>query len=298
MKEKYLNSKAIEKRFNNNLLNHALHYAKLGLPVLPLHNPVRFGSSFICSCRDGRFCKDSCKHPRTRNGFYNATTNELIIIEWWEMYPDANIGILTGRESGFIVLDVDIKDGGNHSLSYLENEYRDLLGQDSEDYDSVSGTLAAYSGSGGSHYYFNYPKDYEVKGSVSKIGLGLDVRANGNYIIAPPSRNILGNQYQWFGTNTDIMDAPTWLIYETQKEQPNYSKQVIKTDAKAKKTKIRDGEGRYDFFWRYVAGLVNSFSHEMALKLAMAKNEELLVPPYDDKRVEYIVSYLYRRYGN
>lgn len=43
------------------------------------------------------------KHPRIRNGL----TDEAIIRRWWNQWPEANIGVVTGRESGLIVLDID-----------------------------------------------------------------------------------------------------------------------------------------------------------------------------------------------
>src|SRR3990167_10472911 len=51
------------------------------------------------------------KNPLTQNGFKDATKNPDQIRAWWEDKPLANIGIATGKESGFFVIDIDVKNG-------------------------------------------------------------------------------------------------------------------------------------------------------------------------------------------
>ena len=298
--EQYLNCSYIEREFDNDLLNHALHYVKLGYPVFPLHNIVKRSGIDICSCRNGDDCTKQGKHPRTRFGHKEATIDEDKIIDWWEKYPNANIGLLTGIESGIIVLDVDVKDGGQYSLADLEDYYKQSLGIKNDFYDSISGTLTTKTGSGGNHYFFKYPLDFEIKGSVSKIGQGLDIRANGNYIVAPPSNHISGNKYQWIGTDSQIKDAPKWLIYEILKAnelgfKPGSTE--LKPSSKKVTEKIKDGEGRYEFFWKFLCGLVRSFTKDEVLRRALEKNQEILEPPYPKEKVIYQVDYLFKRFG-
>ena len=80
------------------LLEAAREYAKRGWQVLPLHTPLLDGT---CS-GDKPDCDDVGKHPRTPRGFYDATTDEETIRQWWRKWPDANVGIRTGRESGLL----------------------------------------------------------------------------------------------------------------------------------------------------------------------------------------------------
>ena len=72
----------------------ALQYARHGLAVFPIHTPTQDG----CSCG-----KPSCnrvgKHPRTPHGVRDATTDEKAIRQWWNRWPDANVGIATGAAS-------------------------------------------------------------------------------------------------------------------------------------------------------------------------------------------------------
>ena len=73
-------------------LEAALVYARRRWPVLP------------CKQNEPRR-----KSPIVRNGFKDATYDETQIVEWWRRYPGALIGVPTGRITGFVVLDIDVK---------------------------------------------------------------------------------------------------------------------------------------------------------------------------------------------
>jgi len=104
------------------LLIHALSYAARGWPVFPCHTPTLDGG---CSCR--KDCgKNLGKHPRTLHGLTDATTDEATIRRWWQQFPDANIGIVTGAVSGLVVLDEDSYKGGDVSRRELEDSYSPL----------------------------------------------------------------------------------------------------------------------------------------------------------------------------
>src|SRR4029077_2945703 len=111
---------------DNSMLNAALEYAKEGWPVLPLRGKV----------------------PRTKHGVKDATRDAAQIIAWWTRWPDANIGLATGQASGYLVLDVDIKNGkrGDESLRKLESEHGPL-----------PKTRHSVTASGGSHYVLRMP---------------------------------------------------------------------------------------------------------------------------------------------
>src|SRR5262249_10232780 len=98
------------------LLDAALAYAQRGWPVVPLHFPVPKGR---CSCGN-RGCGSVGKHPHTAHGLKDATTDPAQLRISWRDWPKANVGIVTGRESGLVALDVDPRHGGNESLAELE----------------------------------------------------------------------------------------------------------------------------------------------------------------------------------
>ena len=84
----------------------ALAYAAAGLHVFPAHS-VESGQ---CSCGNPN-CRNKGKHSRTPNGLKDATIDTRQVKSWWEAFPNANIGIRTGKESGIFVVDIDGPDG-------------------------------------------------------------------------------------------------------------------------------------------------------------------------------------------
>src|SRR5260370_30372544 len=93
------------------MLRAALWYAKHGLPKFPVHGVI--GDRCSCGKHD---CKHPGKHPRTQHGFKDATTDAETIRIWLKKWPTANIAIPAGAASGWLVLDIDPRNGGNESL--------------------------------------------------------------------------------------------------------------------------------------------------------------------------------------
>jgi putative DNA primase/helicase len=146
-------------------------------------------------------CEPNGKKPITTNGYKDATTNPNQIDEWWGNHPDANIGLVTGKDANLVVVDVDVKDnaGGMESLEQLESE----CGQ----FD----TLMVHSPSGGRHYYFKYPQGGQSIGCRTNLRPGIDIRANGGYIIAAGSI-INGIPYQFEDKDKEIAELPNELL--------------------------------------------------------------------------------------
>ena len=99
--------------------------------------------------------------------------------------PGAGLGFVTGANSGLSVLDIDLKNGGVPSMDALVRRYG-----------ALPPTPAVITGSGGYHYYFKYPES-GLRNSAGKLGDGLDIRAEGGYVVAPPSIHPNGKQYRW-----------------------------------------------------------------------------------------------------
>jgi Bifunctional DNA primase/polymerase, N-terminal len=173
----------------SNLAAAALRYAALGWPVLPLHTPGHDGR---CSCGRGD-CLKPGKHPRTRHGLHGASTNAARIRAWWAAWPDANVGVATGW---LVVVDVDDAHG-RAALATLEHAHRPL-----------PPTLTAASGRGG-HLYFHAGAQC-VANSVGRLGVGLDVRGRGGYVVAPPSLHADGHRYRWSALHRPA-PLPSWL---------------------------------------------------------------------------------------
>lgn len=175
---------------------YALEYAERGWAVFPVHTPKPDGS---CSCHRQN-CDRIGKHPRISSGRNGASSDADTINRWWTTWPDANIGIATGKESGFIVLDVD--DGGEDSLT----------GKPLPD------TVEQITGSGGRHLLYNRPETNTQRYKTRvKFLPGLDSRADGGYIVAPPSLHKSGHRYGWEGSSdpmegVELADPPAWFI--------------------------------------------------------------------------------------
>src|SRR5262245_21465546 len=157
---------------NEELTATALAYGDRGWHVIPLHTiaPPRG----LCTCPDPHACDSPGKHPLgslVPHGLSEATTDPKRITDWWTRRPGANIGIVTGRLSGLVVLDVDPHRGGDQTLLELQSRYGML-----------PDTLTALTGGGGAHYYFAHPMDRRLKNSSDELGPGLDVRADGGYV--------------------------------------------------------------------------------------------------------------------
>src|SRR5262245_4694871 len=134
------------------LLDHALAYAAKGWMVFPLHTPDNTPSG--CSCYTQHLPKcgrgQIGKHPRyvkrfMEHGNKEATTDPERIRLWWHFWPDANIGIRTGQDSGFFMLGPDGPQG-IQDLAALEAKHA-----------ALPPTAVARSGGGGQHYLFRHP---------------------------------------------------------------------------------------------------------------------------------------------
>ena len=174
------------------LVEVALRYAAHGWPVVPLHSPQGAG----CSCR-GDDCASRGKHPRTPRGLHDASTDAASIAAWWRRWPDANLGVVTGAASGLVVLDIDLPDGPT-SLASLEAEHAPL-----------PSTCEQRTGSGGRQLLFAHPG--RPVGNRTRVQPGIDVRADGGYIVVPPSTHASGARYRWTG-RVPLAPAPGWLL--------------------------------------------------------------------------------------
>ena len=182
----------------NKMMVAALDYAKRGWPVFPCHSPA----NGTCSCGKTT-CASPGKHPRVEHGLKGATTDPAIIRSWWVKWPAANVAIVTGAESGLVVLDVDPDKGGTESLYDLQHRHGQL-----------PPTPENLTGGGGTHLFFQRP-GIPIKNSTGALGPGLDVRGDGGYIIAPPSLHVSGGVYEWDIEHNDHLvppPMPPWLL--------------------------------------------------------------------------------------
>jgi putative DNA primase/helicase len=179
-----------------------------GLAVFPLHYPVNQNGQLQCSCGRPECRNNAAKHPYARHapkGLLNASKDPAIINRWWGPGVPYNIGARTGEESGIVVIDVDPRHGGDVRLRELERRFGEL-----------PKTWRFLTG-GGEHILFRHP-GFRIKATVGEntaLGTGLDVRADGGYIVAPPSQHISGRHYaidvDHHPDEVDLAELPVWL---------------------------------------------------------------------------------------
>jgi hypothetical protein len=181
------------------LVEQARAYARRGWAVLPLWWPT---ATRDCACGLPD-CESTGKHPVRRlvpHGLRDASADLEAIEEWWRLYPHANVGIRTGASSGLVVLDVDGEAGRLAVRGQVAHHGR---------FDAVW----VQTGSRGWHAYFAHPGG-SVPNSAGRLGVGLDVRGDGGYVVAPPSRHRSGGTYRWIDARGagKLPLAPGWLL--------------------------------------------------------------------------------------
>ena len=123
---------------------------------------------------------NAAKEPTTDHGHLDASCNREEVKRLFAQRPGPMVGIATGG-AGLVVVDVDVKGGvdGYESLHELSAS----LGVDLTD------TMMVDTPSGGQHLYFR-TGDYHVQCiPQTKFIPGIDVKAEGGYVIAAGSRN-------------------------------------------------------------------------------------------------------------
>jgi hypothetical protein len=193
------------------------------------------------------------------------------ITQWWSKWPDANIGIATGIVSGLAVIDIDEPEIGKKALSELIP-------------DSLVFPIAK-TPSGGEHWYFNCT-DGKIRNNT-KIVTGCDLRANGGYVVAPPSINGNGKAWRW---QNDLKPTKIALPYlpTAYKEYISININNIRVEEKPMSTNVYSMflNGRRDEDLFHVA---NCLAKGKMPKLEITQVLEKLAlscnPPFDLKEV-------------
>jgi bifunctional DNA primase/polymerase-like protein len=159
------------------------------------------------------------KAPLTAHGFLDASLDWKQIEQWYQQFPGCAWGVATSAER--TVLDVDVNKGGSESLAQLVAEYGEL-----------PSTPKVITGSGGFHYWLRCP----VGTSCGKPYPGIDRKADGGYVIVPPSQIAIpehqGRAYAWAVRPWEVAlaEAPAWLLTMKPKAEAK-GKAEAKADA-------------------------------------------------------------------
>lgn len=175
-----------------NMITHAQRLAELGYPVFPLI--------------PGR------KKPLPgSSGLLDATLDTEQIESWWSKSPDANIGV---RTDGLLLLDVD----GVEGMGWLI-ENPDYAAE-------LTAAPISVTANGGRHYWFRQPAGLAMRNTTGLIAPKIDTRANGGYVVAPPSALVGDRAYRWvegFELECEpagLPEPPKWLIGLLEQRSP------------------------------------------------------------------------------
>lgn len=238
------------------VVNAALRLADLGYRVFP--------------------CVPGGKQPATAHGCLDATTDEEQIQEWWEQNENYNIGVAT---DGLVVIDVDPSPDGKRNEWADEIEHlADLL--------IGAGTITPR---GGSHFWFRQPDGVALRNTASKIADGVDTRASGGYVLAPPSVIAGVGGYHWqpgyvldFAPD-DLPTPPAWLLDALLGRDDAEHKEPLRIDGE-----IHEGT-RNDMLARLAGGIRRMGASEATIRSAIrSANIEQCKPPLSDKEVDKI----------
>ena len=131
-----------------------------------------------------------------------ASDDPAKVAAWAARYPGCNFGVLCGRASGIVVLDVDPRSGGTETLDARERERGTL-----------PVTAEVLTGGGGRHLYFANPGQ-TIKSR--KVGPGVECRAERLYVVLPGSTHPDGKRYQWRNgrhlDEVELADPPGWML--------------------------------------------------------------------------------------
>jgi replicative DNA helicase len=198
----------------------ALQYLQHGLSVIPLFSPemvrnnppkrykenlakaLHENARQLSSLSEEEVIREAferqCKMPIVAWRFFQSRLpTEEEVCEWFDLNPEANIGIVTGRISNLVVFDLDSEDAVDYA--------NDLGGFPAT---PKVKTRKGY------HLYMRHP-GFEVRNQVNS-NFKIDIRADGGYVAAPPSIHGSGHQYGWVDGFSifDIDPAPCeqWMI--------------------------------------------------------------------------------------
>jgi hypothetical protein len=184
------------------MLRAALELAELaGVRIALAHHLI---DGKRCSC--GEDCGSPGKHPLRSSWQKSASAAPELIRAWFARDPHANFGIATGVASGVVVLDVDGAEGAI-TLANLVAKHGPL----------PVGPRAQTAR--GVHIYFaagSVPLHNRAGDRGRGLGKGLDLRAEGGFVVAPPSVHASGVAYRWQTDlklgEVELPALPQWIV--------------------------------------------------------------------------------------
>jgi hypothetical protein len=182
---------------NDHLMRAAQSMAARGMHVFPL--------------------RPGTKVPAVQHDWEGCATTDVEQIErWWARMPMCNIGIATAP-SGLLVIDLDAPKPtsgrgaphGRQVFAALAREANAVVPRD---------TLTVVTAGGGQHLYFRAPEGMRLTNTAGRLGMHVDTRACGGYVVGPGS-SVGGHRYRTV-CDADPVPAPAWIVRALQPAVP------------------------------------------------------------------------------
>lgn len=139
---------------------------------------------------------------------YIGQSASHMVDKWFKNRRDLNFWVMTGQQSGYVVLDTDSPEG--------EAWWRERIG-------AAMDATSQVETSKGTHFWFKLDQPLASWGVHPKKGQAFleswDVRADKTGVIVPPSIHETGKQYTWRRTLEHAVPAPAALLDESLRKE-------------------------------------------------------------------------------
>lgn len=251
-------------------LTHALSLSKRGWLVFPIDE---YGNSKITG------------------GQFKASKDEEKVKKYWDEFPEANIGILTGSNSGIWAIEINYAPNID-GISTLKNLYSDMAIREND--------LIIESPSSTSYLIFQWDNTQPVK-TILNFMEGISIQGNYGSLIAPPSCIISANNkdnFLWKNEQNSPQIPPTWaqnLYIKSNKENNLTFKRYNKSDLH---DMINQGHKTPNSLFKFCCQLRgNGIDYDLALGFIKTVAEKCN-PPINQEIAESKVNFIYQKYIN
>jgi putative DNA primase/helicase len=143
------------------------------------------------------------------------------------------------------------------------------------------------TGGGGLHAYYRCPNSEGGRVKGADLGAGIQIKADGGFVVAPPSRHASGRRYTWADGPEDvpIPPCPEWVVRELRDGKADASRPTLPLDGARI---LREGE-RNNGLTRLAGKLRRQGLEQPEIEQALlAANECRCMPPLLDQEVRGI----------
>lgn len=216
--------------------------------------------------------------------YQDRHADEAEVRDWYRRWPDAGVGVVTGPISGLAVIDIDPRHGGEESLFAWQ-----------ERHGPMPPTVEALTGGGGTHLYFATTSK-ALRNRVAVLP-GVDLRARGGMVVAPPTRHSSGRRYAWRPGHAPA-DRPPAPLPRAVREllRSGGERQGHTLDHWRRLTREGVAEGARNSTLASLTGhlLWHGVDPDVALEMLLAWNRMRCRPPLPDAEVAGVVASIER----